>query len=61
MMDLPDPIGDSHAMSLDALVEQMMPEPAPPPEMPDPYMLMQQQFNQQMQMMDPFNMMGPMM
>lgn len=48
-------------MSLEALVEQMAPEPMPPPEEPDPYMLMQQQFNQQMQMMDPFNMPGPMM
>lgn len=60
MMDLHDPIGEPQAMTLDALVQQMMPEPAPPPEEPDPYMLMQQQFNQQMQMMDPFNMMGPM-
>jgi len=61
MMDHSDPIGASPAMTLDALVEQMMPEPAPPPEMLDPFMLMQQQFNQQMQMMDPFNMPGPMM
>jgi len=61
MLDTSDPIGDSPAMTLDALVEQMMPESAPPPEMPDPYMLMQLQFNQQMQMMDPFAPPGPMM
>ena len=61
MMDLPGPIGDSPAMTLDAIVEQLMPEPAPPPEEPDPFMLMQNQFNQQMHLMDPFNMQGPMM
>jgi hypothetical protein len=61
MSDAPDPIGDAYAMTLDALVEQMMPEPAPPPEMPDPYMQMEQQFNLHMQMMDPFGPPGPMM
>ena len=61
MMIPSDPIVDSPAMTLDALVEQMMPEPSPPPEEPDPFMLMQLQFNQQMQMMDPFNMPGPTM
>lgn len=61
MMDAPGQAGDAQPMTLEALVEQMMPESAPPPEMPDPFMLMQLQFNQQMQMMDPFAPPGPMM
>lgn len=56
-----DAMPDPFAMTLDTLVEQMMPEPAmPQPEEPDPYLLMNQAFDQQMHMMDPFNMMGPM-
>lgn len=59
---LHEPLEAGHAMTLDMLVEQLAPEPAiQPPEMPDPFQLMQHQFDQHMQMMDPFNMMGPMM
>ena len=51
---------DAFATTLDSIVEQLAPEPAmPQPEEPDPYQLMNQAFDQQMQMMDPFNMMGP--
>ena len=51
---------DGFATTLDSIVEQLAPEPAmPQPEEPDPYQLMNQAFDQQMQMMDPFNMMGP--
>jgi hypothetical protein len=53
---MPEPF----ATTLDGIVEQLAPEPAlPQPEEPDPYMLMNQAFDQQMQMMDPFNMPGP--
>ena len=62
LMGLHEPMEPSHSMSLDMLVAQLAPEPAiQPPEMPDPFQLMQHQFDQHMQMMDPFNMMGPMM
>jgi hypothetical protein len=58
--DLDDPMMDVQGPTLDTLVDQLMPEPAlPQPEEPDPYLLMNQAFDQQMQMMDPSNMPGP--
>lgn len=60
LMEVPDPCGVAYAMTLDQLVEQLAPEPVMPmPEMPDPMQSVQQQFDHQMQMMDPFQMMGP--
>lgn len=57
---MPEPIVpmDPSGPNLEQIIEQF--EPMPPMAPPDPYALMNQQFNQQMQLLDPFNLPGPM-